>query len=92
MSLIGSKENRIEVSISGHGVAADFSATAQPSFSHKYQRPQAKEYPLGLQSLTERDRKWQTLYTSLFYMLYIVCCYKTMLAALFEVKDWCPVV
>jgi hypothetical protein len=28
------------------------SATAQPLFSHEYRRPQAKEYPSGLQPLT----------------------------------------
>jgi hypothetical protein len=46
----------VEVSISGCGVAAGFLATAQPSCSHKYQWPQAKEYPSGLQPLTACKR------------------------------------
>jgi hypothetical protein len=52
MNLIGFKREPVEVSISGCGVAAGFLATAQPPFSHKYRRPQAKEYPSGLQPLT----------------------------------------
>jgi hypothetical protein len=49
---MGSRENRVEVSISGCGVAAGFLSTAQLSCSHKYRWPQAKEYPSGLQPLT----------------------------------------
>jgi hypothetical protein len=45
----------VEVSISGCGVAAGFLATAQPSCSHKYRRPQAKEYASGLQPLTSLE-------------------------------------
>jgi hypothetical protein len=48
----------VEVSISGCGVAAGYLATAQPSCSHKYRWPQAKEYPSGLQPLTLISCKW----------------------------------
>jgi hypothetical protein len=34
----------VEVSVLSCRVAAGFLATAQSSFSHEYQRPQAKEY------------------------------------------------
>jgi hypothetical protein len=53
MNLIESKEESeraFYLRLLGNCVVAQ--ATAQPPFSHDYQRPQAKEYPSGLQPLT----------------------------------------